>query len=78
MRFAFVSLAVVFVISSSSAIWTQQPASSQGNAALSPMSQSASPEKLVLKEGADVNLKFAQDLSSKTATEGDPVNLVLL
>jgi len=35
------------------------------------------PEKLLLKEGADVNLKFAQDLSSKTATEDDPVNLVL-
>ena len=34
-------------------------------------------EKLILKEGADVNLKFAQDLSSKTATEDDPVNLVL-
>ena len=35
------------------------------------------PEKLVLKEGADVNLKFSQDLSSKTAAEDDPVNLVL-
>jgi hypothetical protein len=34
-------------------------------------------EKLVLKEGADVNLKFSQDLSSRTATEDDPVNLVL-
>jgi hypothetical protein len=33
--------------------------------------------KLVLKEGTDVKLKFADDLSSKTATEGDPVNLVL-
>jgi hypothetical protein len=32
---------------------------------------------LTLKEGSAVNLKFAQDLSSKTATEGDPVNLVL-
>jgi len=35
------------------------------------------PAKLVLKEGTDVKLKFADDLSSKTATEGDPVNLVL-
>lgn len=33
--------------------------------------------KLVLKEGTDVKLKFADDLSSKTAAEGDPVNLVL-
>jgi hypothetical protein len=30
-----------------------------------------------LKEGTDVKLKFAQDLSSKTATDDDPVNLVL-
>ena len=35
------------------------------------------PSKLLLKEGTDVKLKFAEDLSSKTATEGDPVNLVL-
>jgi hypothetical protein len=33
--------------------------------------------KLILKEGTDVKLKFADDLSSKTAAEGDPVNLVL-
>jgi len=30
-----------------------------------------------LKEGTDVKLKFAQDLSSKTAADDDPVNLVL-
>lgn len=35
------------------------------------------PEKLILKEGADVNLKFAQDLNSKTANDDDPVSLVL-
>src|SRR5215813_3632098 len=34
-------------------------------------------QKLVLKEGSDVQLKFAQDVTSKTATEGDTVNLVL-
>ena len=38
---------------------------------------SSPPAKLVLKEGSDVKLKFAQSLSSKTAQEGDPVNLVL-
>ncbi|MGB6157482.1 MAG: hypothetical protein WBH45_04305, partial [Acidobacteriaceae bacterium] len=32
---------------------------------------------IVLKEGSDVSLKFDQDLSSKTAQEGDPVALVL-
>jgi hypothetical protein len=35
------------------------------------------PSKLTLKEGTDVKLKFVDDLSSKTANEGDPVNLVL-
>ncbi|MBZ5526290.1 MAG: hypothetical protein LAN71_00110 [Acidobacteriia bacterium] len=30
-----------------------------------------------MKEGSDVNLKFAQDLSSKTAVEGDSINLTL-
>lgn len=38
---------------------------------------SAPPVKLILKEGIDVKLKFAQSLSSKTAQEGDSVNLVL-
>ena len=37
----------------------------------------AASEKLVLKEGSDVSLKFAQDLSSKTANDDDPVSLVL-
>jgi hypothetical protein len=31
----------------------------------------------MLRDGTDVNLTFAQDLSSKTASEGDPVVLVL-
>jgi hypothetical protein len=42
-----------------------------------PVPQAAPAAKLMLKEGTDVKLKFADDLSSKTATEGDPVNLVL-
>jgi hypothetical protein len=33
--------------------------------------------KLVLKEGTDIKLKFSEDVSSKTAADGDPVNLVL-
>lgn len=41
------------------------------------IAQTSQPAKLVIKEGTDVNLKFAQDLSSKTAQDGDPVNLVL-
>ncbi len=31
----------------------------------------------ILYDGDDVPLKFDQDLTSKTATEGDPVNFVL-
>jgi hypothetical protein len=30
-----------------------------------------------LREGSDVSLKFAQDLSSKNAADGDSVELVL-
>jgi hypothetical protein len=33
--------------------------------------------KYELHDGDDITLKFAQDLSSKTATEGDSVNFVL-
>ncbi len=50
------------------------------NAAPTLAQQPAAPapsNKLTLKEGTDVKLKFADDLSSKTANEGDPVNLVL-
>jgi hypothetical protein len=42
-----------------------------------PSATASAPAKLVLKEGTDVKLKFAEDLSSKTANEGDPVNLTL-
>jgi hypothetical protein len=37
----------------------------------------AAPERIIVKEGADVDLKFAQDLSSKTANDDDSVSLVL-
>lgn len=33
--------------------------------------------RYTLREGEDVNLQFAQDLSSKTSSEGDSVTLVL-
>jgi hypothetical protein len=39
--------------------------------------QARQEEKLTLKEGTEVKLKFADAISSKTATEGDPVNLIL-
>lgn len=37
----------------------------------------AAPEKVLLAEGSDVYLAFDEDLSSKTATDGDPVAFVL-
>lgn len=61
----------------SSTTQAAQPAP-QSSPAVQPQTQAAEPPaKLILKEGTDVKLKFAQDLSSKTATDDDPVNLVL-
>ncbi len=34
-------------------------------------------EKLVLKDGSDLHLKFAEAITSKTANEGDTINLLL-
>ena len=63
--------------SAQSATQAAQPAA-QGSQAVQPQAPAAEPPaKLILKEGTDVKLKFAQDLSSKTATDDDPVNLVL-
>lgn len=53
------------------------PQSQSAPAAQAPAPVAETPAKLVLKEGTDVKLKFAQDLSSKTATDDDPVNFVL-
>jgi hypothetical protein len=54
------------------------PPAPQNPPAAQPSAQPAEPPaKLILKEGTDVKLKFAQDLSSKTANDDDPVNLVL-
>ena len=57
---------------------TTQPTQPTSAPAVQPPAQPVEPSaKLVLKEGMDVKLKFAQDLSSKTAVDDDPVNLVL-
>lgn len=42
-----------------------------------PPANAVAPTPLVLRDGTDVALKFAQDISSKTAAEGDPVTFVL-
>jgi len=57
-----------------------QPASATSTepAPANPASAPAAvPAKLVLKDGSDIHLKFAEAITSKTATEGDPVNLLL-
>jgi len=48
-----------------------EPASAPASAA------APSSDKIVLKDGSDVHLKFAEAVSSKTATEGDSINLLL-
>ena len=53
------------------------PPAPQSSPAVQSAQPAETPAKLILKEGTDVKLKFAQDLSSKTATDDDPVNLVL-
>ena len=42
-----------------------------------PPAAASTSDKLVLKDGSDVHLKFAEAVSSKTATEGDSINLLL-
>lgn len=53
------------------------PAQPAMPAAPAPAAATISAGKLVLKEGTEVKLKFLDDLSSKTAIEGDPVSLEL-
>ena len=84
----FIASGLVFAFCLSSTLLAQQaqepapdaskpPAPQSPPATQSPAPAAEAPAKLVLKEGTDVKLKFAQDLSSKTAADDDPVNLVL-
>jgi len=59
--------------------FAQQPAAAPVTAAPQPSAPVAQvpSSPLVLRDGSDVPLKFAEDLSSKTAAEGDPVAFVL-
>jgi len=68
-------IAAVFVVHSTSIALAQNPPTTQAAVAAAPAPDATA--GLVLKEGTDVKLKFAQELSSKTANEDDPVNLVL-
>jgi hypothetical protein len=64
---------VLLLSFSSSTVFSQETSS----AVVAPAVSTGPEGKLVLKEGTDVKLKFADNLSSKTAAEGDPVNLIL-
>lgn len=56
----------------------QQPPPAAAKPAIeTPGAAVVAPSKVSLPEGSDVHLKFAQDLSSKTANDDDPVALVL-
>ena len=75
-------LAILLVLSAllNLALQAQQPAAPQpAPVAASPAPQTVPPEPrvLLLKESAEVKLKFAQKLSSRSAVIGDPVELVL-
>jgi len=68
----------IAVAQSAPATTQAAPPAPQASPAVQPPAQPVEPPaKLILKEGTDVKLKFAQDLSSKTAVDDDPVNLVL-
>src|SRR5258708_24214531 len=80
MKFRTIAGTLIFSLASVCAASAQdaQPATPAADKPAEPAAIAPKPaEKLVVKEGTDVNLKFAQDLSSKTVTEDDPVNLLL-
>jgi len=80
MQFRFLVGGVVFALCLCGTLFAQEPQQPAPDAAKPPdaaVAAPAAPVKLELKEGSDVNLKFAQDLSSKTAADDDPVALVL-
>ncbi len=75
---AFPSICLVFyasVVSAQNAMPTAAPAAAPMSAAAAAVPTADG--RYVLRDGDDVQLKFDQDLSSKTAAEGDAVNFVL-
>jgi hypothetical protein len=68
------------------AAFAQDPATDASKTAMVPAAATPTPapaavpavgDKLILKEGSDVHLKFAQSVSSKTSADGDSVSLIL-
>jgi hypothetical protein len=78
MRFRNLAGGIVLVLFCGSPLLAQDPSHPPPTAsAPAPSVAPVATGKILLKEGADVSLKFAQDLSSKTANDDDPVTLVL-
>jgi hypothetical protein len=77
MRLRALAGGVVLVLCFGSAVLAQDPQQQPPPATSVAPAAAAPAEKVILKEGADVNLKFAQDVNSKTANDDDPVALVL-
>jgi hypothetical protein len=79
-RQAFSAGVLLLVLCSFSLILVGQNAPAgqeQTAAAAAPQPAGAPVSTVILREGTDVKLKFADDLSSKTASDDDPVNLIL-
>jgi hypothetical protein len=76
-----ISMAFVNVEARAQETQTPPAAATPATASAAATAPAAAPakaaDKITVKEGTDVSLKFAQDLSSKTAAEDDPVNMVL-
>jgi hypothetical protein len=79
-------LSSLLVLQTSPGLYAQEPAPKPAVPAAVATASTATPGsttadvpngKVVLAEGTDVPLSFDQDLSSKTAAEGDPVVLIL-
>lgn len=89
--FKFAFLAVLLVIQGAPLSYSQQPAAQPAVQQAAPQqpaaptapapapapTPAAAPGTLLLPEGTDVPLAFDEDISSKTAAEGDPVTFVL-
>lgn len=73
----FSTALVTLTVSASLGMAQSQAPASAATPAPAADAPAAPPAKIVLADGTDVPLTFDQDLSSKTAAEGDPVICVL-
>jgi len=69
---------LVLILAFAQAASGQESPAAAPTATAAAAAPAASSEKYKLAEGTDVALQFAQDLSSSTSFEGDPVMLTLV